>query len=231
MPPWEDQAHYVVCIVTMLLLCLYAALSTSGAIAGEKEASTWPVLLTTPLAPMEILLGKAAGAVRRHWIGAAVLGIDLLLAVIMRSMRPVIIVHIALIAAWVAIFFAGTGLLFSMVFRKGATAAALNVGIGVLLWLGVPVIGAMASDLFGYGRRGSGIADVVQAINPIYLTVTALEGGQGGRLHEYRFESGSVSSAEFTLIVASVAALYSLVGAACTVFAARLFPRLSGRTS
>ena len=50
------QLAFVVCLVT----------SAAGAITGEKEAQTWPILLTTPLSNKRIVEGKATGAFWRN---------------------------------------------------------------------------------------------------------------------------------------------------------------------
>ena len=49
-------------LVVMIRLAVFSA----GSVTAEKEARTWPLLLTTPLADSEIVRGKAVAAFRRN---------------------------------------------------------------------------------------------------------------------------------------------------------------------
>jgi ABC-type transport system involved in multi-copper enzyme maturation permease subunit len=231
LPPWREEAHYVVCVVLTLLMSVQAALSTAGAIAGEKEGSTWMVLLTTPLSPWDILLGKAVGAIKRQWLGAAVLATHLVLGVMVGGVRPILAVHMVLILGGLIVLLTGTGLLFSLLFRKGATAASLNIGLAVLLWIGVPVLGGLIGELFNGGGTSDLIGDLVLCINPVFMAVTAVGGATAAHLRDYSLPTGHVSSYVFTSIAAFVALVYIAGGLSAIKLAARLFPRVSGRTS
>jgi ABC-type transport system involved in multi-copper enzyme maturation permease subunit len=48
------------------LFILRLAIAAAGSVAREKEARTWPILLTTPLGNGEIVKGKAVGTLRRN---------------------------------------------------------------------------------------------------------------------------------------------------------------------
>ena len=64
-------------IIGTLLLVVMVANSSSGSIATEREAKTWGLLLTTPLRPRQIMLGKMGGAMRRQWLIFGVLGLHI----------------------------------------------------------------------------------------------------------------------------------------------------------
>ena len=49
-----------------LVLMIRLAVFSAGSLTMEKEARTWPILLTTPLADGEIIRGKAVAAFRRN---------------------------------------------------------------------------------------------------------------------------------------------------------------------
>lgn len=49
-----------------LLFVIDVAVAAAGAITKEREARTWPILLTTSLEPGEIIRGKAVGVIRRN---------------------------------------------------------------------------------------------------------------------------------------------------------------------
>jgi len=57
--------YYLVSGVSLIIMIRLAVFS-AGSIAMEKEARTWPILLTTPLEDKEIIRGKAIAAFRRN---------------------------------------------------------------------------------------------------------------------------------------------------------------------
>ncbi len=63
--PGIAPAYYLVSGVSLVVMVRLAIFS-AGSIATEKEARTWPILLTTPLEGGEIIRGKAIAAFRRN---------------------------------------------------------------------------------------------------------------------------------------------------------------------
>lgn len=76
--------------VVTLLFALDVTTSAAGAIPREKEARTWPILLTTPLDNGQIVWGKAVAAIRRSLPLLVVLLILALTALLLspRDTRP-----------------------------------------------------------------------------------------------------------------------------------------------
>ena len=66
----ERKALYPITLLLtqamQLLFVIDVAVAAAGAITKEREARTWPILLTTPLEPGEIIRGKAIGVIRRN---------------------------------------------------------------------------------------------------------------------------------------------------------------------
>ena len=59
--------HFLMSGINLILLARLAVIS-AGSLTMEKEARTWPILLTTPLSDEEIVRGKAVAAFRRNMI-------------------------------------------------------------------------------------------------------------------------------------------------------------------
>jgi len=59
--------HFLMSGINLILLARLAVIS-AGSLTMEKEARTWPILLTTPLSDEEIVRGKAIAAFRRNMI-------------------------------------------------------------------------------------------------------------------------------------------------------------------
>ncbi len=167
-------AHVVFFPVTSIFRLLFViglAVGAAGAVAKEKEARTWPILLTTPLEDREIIKGKAMGVFRRN------LPLLLPMPVLYLLLFPFGPSHSrtlselltwALVLVWglagTAFFLLGTGLYFST--RCKTTGAAVVATLAVyyapqLFFCGIlsPVFvlssGMLASMA---GRAGSSVA-------------------------------------------------------------------------
>lgn len=64
--PATYGSFFLPILIVQWVFIIRLALSAAGAITREKEARTWPVLLTTPLDDRQIVRGKALGALRRN---------------------------------------------------------------------------------------------------------------------------------------------------------------------
>lgn len=119
-----------------LAFVVAVATAAASAITREKEARTWPILLTTPLANREIARGKASGILRRClWLLAPVpllylfFGFSAPLADInlMLVMLSVLRIVLGLVSA--AAFLVGLGLYLSVRLRTTTAAVAATLGI------------------------------------------------------------------------------------------------------
>jgi len=116
------QLAFVVCLV----------MSAAGAITREKEACTWPILLTAPLSNKRIVEDKATGAVRRN------LPLLVRLSALYLSMLPfcpnstdpgVPIVFPMINLAGTIVFVLGVGLYVSMRLRTTAAAVVWTLSL------------------------------------------------------------------------------------------------------
>lgn len=229
---FHSEGHYLVVIIMTLLMLVHAAIGTTSAVAGERESGTWLALLTTTMSGFEILLGKMLGALKRQWVGFLVLMTQLGIGVAAGGLDPSILLHVPLILLGGVIFLLGTGLLFSVLFKKGVTAAVFNIGLALALWLGFRVVVMLALEFsHSIGRRNGGynlLEEFSWCINPFAMVSSALDGAArgygnvGAGYHEFGLSSVTVWGYVFTLLVAGGAVLGVIAGLGAVMIAAGL---------
>lgn len=176
----EGGVHGTVGVITALSVLLQGAILTTAGIAGEREGRTWNVLLTTPLSPMEIVLGKFIGSVRRQWVPFAAIGAHLIISVLSGFISIRAVPQLAMVLAPPMLFLSSTGLFFSLLFRKATSAAVGNLALALVLWVGSWVSLGVLSVTFGFEPDPA--AEFLYATNPVPMTFSVLEhnfGAQG----------------------------------------------------
>jgi hypothetical protein len=214
---------------------------TTGSIAGEREARTWEVLLTTPLKGWAIVLGKLAGSFRAQWFLPLAVLAHFVLAAALGYVSPYLPLHLCIIYLGPILLFTATGQFYSLVFRKGVTAAACNLFTALMLWgglwvlLGVLAWSTEAQDSRWFDRA----ADALVAVNPVAMVVDAYEPAvRGGvrwsshaQIYQFGVQRSHWSAGGFTLILLAALAFYTAAAAAVTGAGMAAFRRLSGRSS
>ncbi len=152
--------------VVAVLYGVDVASSAAGAIPREKEARTWPILLTTPLGDGEIVRGKAIGALRRSLPLLAALPALLVVAVAFmprdaHGLGAVFYIGGASVAHFVGavVLLVGLGLFMGTCVRTVTMAAVATLGIYIgirvvvspFLMMLTMVLGAAASGGGGHG--------------------------------------------------------------------------------
>lgn len=237
----DEGLNMVLAIVGAIAIMVQSIFMTTGSIAHEREARTWEVLLTTPLSGRAIIFGKAAGALRAQWfIPAVVLG-HFVLAAAGGYVSPLFPLVLFLIYLGPTLFFTASGQLFSLIFRKGVTAAACNLGLGLMLWIGSWVAVGLAgwfsdvadSDWFDYSTYAC------YCMNPVALTGSAGGGmvryirgsSLSGVYAIYGADQLTLTAPDFLAVVVGVFAVYAAGAAVAVGIALANFRSLSGRSS
>ncbi|MGN7612702.1 ABC transporter permease subunit [Magnetococcales bacterium HHB-1] len=119
-----------------IILLLLIPLITMRLIAGEKQRETWPVLISSPLTPFQIVLGKYLGFLGFLFL---VILLHVLLLFSLSSMAPVLDMGTA-IAGLIGFFFVGAafgaiGLSVSCFTENPIVAAVLTFAILLFLWI------------------------------------------------------------------------------------------------
>ncbi len=233
----EGSFHQLIGFSGLALLTLLAAVSTTGAIASEREARTWEVLLTVPLSGWHILASKIAAALRRLILPGALFMLHFIVAAAMGHVVAHDVLLIPVVVLPVMLFYLASGLFFSLAFKKIITAVACNIILLITLWIGVLVMAIVvmqvAFDGFGTGE------DIVGTALFIYHPVAMLAGliehaidaGAGARFTQYQLANESVSLPVFAIALGAQAGFHLLGAALFLKLSLSLFRARGGRAS
>jgi len=173
----DIQMTYVLILAAIGVLGTMVLSATS--ITSEKESRCWPILLATPLNDWHILLGKAAGVVRRCLPAWALLAGHLILfTVIVELMHPIVLLHVTMLVVALVALLTGTGVYFSARFGRTTTAVVMNIALCLTIWLILPAL----LGLITLATESSGLEDTlvdVLSANPAVLAAVAVDGAQG----------------------------------------------------
>jgi ABC-type transport system involved in multi-copper enzyme maturation permease subunit len=164
--------------VLQLILVVRVAVSAASSVTREKEARTWPILLTTPLEDRDIVKGKAFGVLRRNLLLLVPLPLLYLLltftmprggtgpALLAFSLGGVVM---GLMGAVVSLL--GLGLYMSV--RLKTTTAAVAATLGIYFGLKLFCYGAFSALFMGLGAaaRTSGMMIFLPALITIARAV------------------------------------------------------------
>lgn len=178
----NEGLHASLALIGAAAMMFQSVFMTSGPYAGEREARTWEVLLTTPLSPWEILRGKLVGALFGFWFIPTVIFMHLVIGVLAGYVHPVVLVLVPLAYVGPVILLTCTGQLFSLRYHRAVTAGALNLVVAVclwgLIWIGVaflPVVFPNIDDPQWYK-----VIDGAYCLNPVAFVYSVLEAGTRG---------------------------------------------------
>ncbi len=161
---------------------LWVAFQGAVGIAAEKESSRLTLLLASPMRRTSILAAKTIGALHRTFPFWASLAVHVLLHVVLGLSHPLVLVHLGMLVAGTFSLVLGTGLYFSASVNRRTTAAALNVGLMIVLLVAVPVL---VSEV-GAGEGGGSLG---WAYHPVAQALAVMEGA--GRYFRTCFVPGS----------------------------------------
>ncbi len=160
----EAETHGAYAYFYVMVGAGATAILASSSIASEKESRQLPVLLSTPLSDVHIILAKAAGVLRRCApIWCFLLG-HVLLFTVGACIHPLATVHVVMLVIWVTVFLTGTGLYFSTVYRRVTTAVIVNCGLALALWVILPVfVGLLGAGAPVFRGQCESLSPVTQA--------------------------------------------------------------------
>jgi ABC-2 type transport system permease protein len=177
----ETYALYYAIFMGLGLLSI--TIFPATCIATEKEARTWPLLLTTTLTGWQILIGKCAGVLRRAVPAWMLLFIYLIpfLGMWKNNFADLLadLVRIVLLVSGMTIFLCGTGIYFSSRFRRSSTAVMTNFILAALVWGVIPYLLYLLMESF---RIGDEIRDMLEYFMNAAPFVQAME-MMSGRSH------------------------------------------------
>ncbi len=194
-------------VVGYSVIGLMQTASFSGSsISTEREARTWPLLLTCPLGDNRIILDKVLGSCLRVWPVWLLLACHLVVFSVLGFIHPAVFIQLPIPLICFAFMFSALGVFFSSCFKRTASASALTSGTFVFIMFPVccsfcvmsdPHI-LLASPTFVVGCILTGTAGTEQA------------GAVFSQL-EYEFPSEAVGFWQSTVLSALIAVVEALV--------------------
>jgi len=133
-------------IVSYFFLGLFrTATSAATSITSEKEAHTWPMLLTTSLGEKQIAFGKIIGSALRGWPFWLLLIAHVIVFSLAGCIPPAAILPLVLLVASSALLVSAVGVFFSSCFKRSSTSASINIIL--FLFFTVPFCSPLPSFL------------------------------------------------------------------------------------
>ncbi|MHC4622679.1 MAG: hypothetical protein ACYS4W_02135 [Planctomycetota bacterium] len=207
----DRQVHTLIVVILAGLGMLFTTLLPATTITSEKQARSWPLLLTTTLSDNAILFGKFTGALCRCLPTWSFLFAHLIFSVLVGLLHPIVIAQMAILVAWIVTFLCCTGLYFSSRFRHNAAAVAMNFALVAAVWGLLPVLLVMFYNAARIGGTWFGaFARACINANPLfqgYLLVGATLSGSHGAASYVWFDQ-RLDAMESTLFMLAFMALY-----------------------
>jgi ABC-type transport system involved in multi-copper enzyme maturation permease subunit len=121
----EVQIGFV--IAYFFLGLLRTATVSASSITLEKEAKTWPILLTTPLDQRQIIVQKTIASTLRAWPFWLLLAAHVLIFTLLGFIHPVAVAPLLLLVVTSSLLVSAVGVFFSSCFKRTSTAATFSV--------------------------------------------------------------------------------------------------------
>ncbi|MHC4336892.1 MAG: ABC transporter permease, partial [Planctomycetota bacterium] len=171
----ENFAHIVYILIFVIMGLITNAVLSATTITSEKEARSWPILLTTSLDDWQILLGKAVGVFRRCLPIWLLLAGHLVLFVSVRYIHPIAVVHLAMLVAWIVVFLCCSGLYFSARLKRTTSAVVANFCLALALWAVIPMLLGLVSEI----THDTDVIEAYVSTNPVAQAIVIMEGAGG----------------------------------------------------
>jgi ABC-type transport system involved in multi-copper enzyme maturation permease subunit len=218
----DSNTHATFGVIFMGIALLITATVPAATVTSERESGSLPLLLTTTLTDWQILFGKFFGAIQRCLPVWGLLMGHLALFVVVGYLHRVVLPYMAIVAAWILILFAASGVYFSVRFRHTTTAVIMNMATWAAVWGLVP---AMLGFTALWIRLDSHIVESYMDIIPFVQCAILIDGaaGDSGTFDWIGLNSLNIAETLVWLVVCFVG--YSLVAAGFLVRAKMLLRR------
>jgi len=232
----DEPMHLIMGLGGLGVIVLLASVQTTGVINSERDAQTWDVLMTAPVSPWRVILEKYFASLVRLWPLYAFFAAHFVFSAIAGYTSVYGSAMVILLILSPPMLYLATGLLLSMIFRKGVVASVMNIGLIMFIWIGLPVFGAVWFEFRDdYSRTSDRIGMLVHATSPMGLmgTIVTDDVTNGWEYQTGRYHLGNdrVSRSQMLAIVSGLTAGHLVLSGIVLFVARRLFTRCSGRTS
>jgi ABC-type transport system involved in multi-copper enzyme maturation permease subunit len=121
----EIQMAFILAYFALGLL--RTATASATCITSEKEARTWPILLTTPLSARNIALGKILGSCLQAWLFWFLLYTHIVVFSIAGCIPLAAFIPLMLLFVSSALLVSSIGVCFSSCFKRSSISSAINL--------------------------------------------------------------------------------------------------------
>ncbi|HCO95672.1 MAG TPA: hypothetical protein DIU00_17290 [Phycisphaerales bacterium] len=123
----REETHIVFILAFFFFGLFRTASSAATCITSEKEALTWPILLTTPLTEKQIAFGKIIGSCIGGWAFWLLLAVHLLVFSLAGVISPAAVLPLILLIASSTLLVSAVGVFFSSCFKRSSISASVNL--------------------------------------------------------------------------------------------------------
>jgi ABC-type transport system involved in multi-copper enzyme maturation permease subunit len=207
----ERETHILYAIIFTTLGILIAVILPATTIASEKEAQSWPLLLTTTLGDWQIVLGKFLGVMRQCLAGWFLLLAHIAVFVVVGLMHPLALLQVAMLVVWVTIFLGGGGIYFSARFKHVTTALVANFAMAGVVWALLPLFMALLAAI---SHTGYDWVETYMDTNPFVHVICTMSAAAGtGQLRLYYWVGlGNLNAGETMLWMLFCMLIYMSAG-------------------
>ena len=207
----DKDVHTMFVVVFLVLGMLFTIILTSTGITTEKEARSWPILLTTTLGDRQILFGKYIGTLRRLLPAWILLFAHVVIFSLDGMINPIAVIQIAILVAWIVTFLFCTGVYFSSRFKHTTTAVIVNLIFAVAIWLFVPIL-LFLLDQFVHITDFQKYAETYMDTNPFLHAVVIINANTNASGGNYGWASFNANAFMSTIWMLTCLAGYTFVG-------------------
>lgn len=156
------------------LLSLIVPIITSGSISGERERQTLDIMLTTPVSPFSIALGKLGSAMMVVMMYMITSIPVMAIAFVLGGMSWWALLGLFAMLLYLGIYVGSVGVFCSSVVKKSvmATILTISIGIGIIiatfvaLYIGIALKAYQVGVLNNGGNYNAGAIPMVMLLNP-----------------------------------------------------------------
>jgi len=234
----EEPMHLIMGLAGLGVIVLLASVQTTGAISGERDAQTWDVLMTAPVSGWRVLMDKYLASVVRLWPILFFVAAHFAFSAIAGHLSWLGAAMVLMLVATPPMLYLATGLLLSMIFRKGVVASIANICLILAMWGGIPVLVVLWMEFRGqnnYYSPNNTAEMILHVTSPLGLIGSIITDDISmnwrTRGNTFNLGDGTVKRPIMFLVVAGVSAMHLLLAGGVLVIARKFFVRCSGRTS
>ncbi len=136
----ERAFHAALVTILAALGFLRTAMLSATSISGEKQARTWPILLTIPFDDSRIVNAKIKAILHRTALYWMIIAADVLVFTTVTVLHPLSLIGVAIAVAPTVILLLGVGLYFGMRLKTATGAIAATFAIILAIWFMCPCI-------------------------------------------------------------------------------------------